>query len=146
MTIDGIIPKPFALLAVLGTLCLSGACATQSALAETPAELHSHEWDRDDEDDDTIEMRYAAERRMEWQHPDFQKQDKDSLLHVQILGINDFHGQISAGRRVANCPVEGAAVLSSIFNAISRARASTRARTASCGTISNLDTVKFTRQ
>jgi len=71
MTIDGIIPKPFALLAVLGTLCLSCACATQSALAETLVERYSHEWDRDDEDDDTIEMRYAAERRMEWQHPDF---------------------------------------------------------------------------
>lgn len=117
MTIDGIIPKPFALLAVLGTLCLSGACATQSALAEAPDELHSHEWDRDDEGDDTIEMRYAAERRMEWQHLDFQKQDKDSFLHVQILGINDFHGQISAGRRVANRPVGGAAVLASYLTA-----------------------------
>ena len=117
MTIDGIIPKPFALLAVLGTLCLSGACATQSALAETLVERYSHEWDRDDEDDDTIEMRYAAERRMEWQHPDFHKQDKDSLLHVQILGINDFHGQISTGRRVANRPVGGAAVLASYLTA-----------------------------
>ena len=46
MNIDGIIPKPFALLAVLGTLCLSGACATQSALAETLVERYSHEWDR----------------------------------------------------------------------------------------------------
>lgn len=43
MTIDGIIPKPFALLAVLSTLCLSGACATQSALAETLVERYSHE-------------------------------------------------------------------------------------------------------
>jgi len=106
MNVDGIVPKPFPLLAVLGTLCLSGACATQSTWAETLVErYYSHEWDRDDEDDDTIEMRHAAERRMEWQHPNFHKQDKDSLLHVQILGINDFHGQISAGRRVANRPV-----------------------------------------
>lgn len=117
MNIDGIIPKPFALLAVLGTLCLNGACATQSALAETLVERYSHEWDRDDEDDDTIEMRYAVERRMEWQHPNFHKQDKDSLLQVQILGINDFHGQISAGRRVANRPVGGAAVLASYLTA-----------------------------
>lgn len=32
-------------------------------------------------------------------------------LNIKILGINDFHGQISSGRTVKNEPVGGAAVL-----------------------------------
>ncbi|MCS6896679.1 MAG: bifunctional metallophosphatase/5'-nucleotidase, partial [Nitrospira sp.] len=36
---------------------------------------------------------------------------EESLLHVQVLGINDFHGQLSASRLAANRPVGGAAVL-----------------------------------
>ena len=103
-----------ALLVVLGALLyMSGTCALQPALAGLSPDLHSHEWDRDDEDDETLEIRQTAERRLEWRHPDLSKQDRESLLHVQILGINDFHGQIAAGRRVANRPVGGAAVLAS---------------------------------
>lgn len=34
-------------------------------------------------------------------------------LRVKLLGFNDFHGQIEAGRRVANRPVGGAAVMAS---------------------------------
>lgn len=36
---------------------------------------------------------------------------------VQILSINDFHGQLAAGRRVANRPVGGAAVLKAYLDA-----------------------------
>ncbi len=111
------ISKPVSLLTVAGALYLSGACALQPALADPPVVPHSHEWDRDDEDDDTIDMRRNAERRLEWRTPDFHEKEKDSLLHVQLLGINDFHGQLSAGRRVANRPVGGAAVLASYLRA-----------------------------
>ncbi|MES1204997.1 MAG: bifunctional metallophosphatase/5'-nucleotidase [Pseudomonadota bacterium] len=38
-------------------------------------------------------------------------------LRVKLLGINDFHGQIEAGRLVAGRPVGGAAVLSSYLRA-----------------------------
>lgn len=119
MTHDVIIPKPAALLALLGALCISisGACVIQPALAEATGERASLEWDRDDEDDDTIELRQDAGRRLEWKAADFHERDKESLLHVQILGINDFHGQISAGRRVANRPVGGAAVLAAYLKA-----------------------------
>jgi 5'-nucleotidase len=119
MTHDTIIPKPVGLLALLGALCISisGACTIQPALAEASGERASLEWDRDDEDDDTIEMRQDAGRRLEWKTPDFHEREKESLLHVQILGINDFHGQISAGRRVANRPVGGAAVLAAYLKA-----------------------------
>jgi 5'-nucleotidase len=34
-----------------------------------------------------------------------------------LLDINDFHGQLSAGRRVANRPVGGAAVLAAYLHA-----------------------------
>lgn len=119
MTHDVIIPKPAALLALLGALCISisGACVIQPALAEASGERASLEWDRDDEDGDTIEMRRDAGRRLEWKAADFHEREKESLLHVQILGINDFHGQISAGRRVANRPVGGAAVLAAYLKA-----------------------------
>lgn len=110
MAIDHIIPKHLGLLAVLGALCLSGACVSYQAFAGS-SEHHSHEWDRDDEADDTIEGRRDAERRRSWQTPDFSDRERDTLVHVQLLGINDFHGQLSAGRRVANRPVGGAAVL-----------------------------------
>lgn len=92
MSIDNTIPKPFVLLAVAAALWMSGACATHPALAGASDEPRSHEWDRDDEDDDTIEMRQDAGRRLEWRIPEFLKGEKDSLLHVQLLGINDFHG------------------------------------------------------
>ena len=110
MAIDHIIPKPLGLLAVLGALCLSGACVSHQAFAGS-SEHHSHEWDRDDETDDTIEGRRDAERRRSWQTPDFSDRERNTLVHVQLLSINDFHGQLSAGRRVANRPVGGAAVL-----------------------------------
>ncbi|NWF73886.1 MAG: bifunctional metallophosphatase/5'-nucleotidase [Nitrospirae bacterium] len=117
MSIDGIIPKPFALLAVLGTLYMNGACLLQPALAGASAEHHSHEWDRGDEDDDTIEMHQDVGRRVEWRTLEFHKREKDSLLHVQLLSINDFHGQLSVGRLVANRPVGGAAVLAAYLQA-----------------------------
>ncbi|HEY5959428.1 MAG TPA: bifunctional metallophosphatase/5'-nucleotidase, partial [Polyangiaceae bacterium] len=42
------------------------------------------------------------------------------LVHVKLLGINDFHGQLSAGRKVSNRPVGGAAVLASYLDASQR--------------------------
>ena len=40
-------------------------------------------------------------------------------LRVKLLGFNDFHGQLEEGRRVANRPVGGAAVLASYLKAAS---------------------------
>ncbi len=111
MQLDGIILKSLAFFAVMGTLCVS------AAFAEGLAEHHSHEWDRDDEADDTLEIRQNSGQKLEWHSPEFHKAEKDSLLHIQLLGINDFHGQLSAGRRVANRPVGGAAVLAAYLHA-----------------------------
>ncbi|CAM2917578.1 bifunctional metallophosphatase/5'-nucleotidase [Legionella worsleiensis] len=40
-----------------------------------------------------------------------QSLETSTLISIKLLGINDFHGQISTGRRVKNEPVGGAAVL-----------------------------------
>ncbi|MBC7837504.1 MAG: hypothetical protein H7Y39_02515, partial [Nitrospiraceae bacterium] len=117
MRVRHMLKKMVVPLALSGLVFVEGACISQLAFAGLLQERYSLEWNRDGDKDNSIEMRYAAERRMEWQHPDFHKQNKDSFLHVQILGINDFHGQISAGRRVANRPVGGAAVLASYLTA-----------------------------
>jgi 5'-nucleotidase len=117
MRLDGITRRPLVFAAALGALYMCGACTISPALAEAPGARTSLEWDRDDEDDDTVEMRQEAERRLEWKSADFRDHEQESLLHVQILGINDSHGQISAGRRVANRPVGGAAVLAAYLKA-----------------------------
>lgn len=59
-------------------------------------------------DDDDMHQRKRASKRIEWRS----KAESDSL-RVKLLGINDFHGQLSAGRRVSNRPVGSAAVLAS---------------------------------
>lgn len=117
MRFDAIILKPLARFAAMGTLCVSAACAMSPAFAEALVEHPSHEWDRDDEADDTIERRQDAGHTLEWRSPEFHTREKDSLLHVQLLGINDFHGQLSEGRRVAGRPVGGAAVLAAYLHA-----------------------------
>ncbi len=117
MRIDDIILKRAVRFALFSTLCVGATCATFPAFAEASAEHPSHEWDRDDEAADTLELREDAGKRLEWKASDFSSKDKESLIKVQILGMNDFHGQISAGRRVANRPVGGAAVLASYLEA-----------------------------
>lgn len=52
-------------------------------------------------------VRRLAARRVGWQ--DWHKHEKTA--RVQLLGFNDFHGQLSTGRVVGGRPVGGAAVL-----------------------------------
>jgi hypothetical protein len=52
------------------------------AFAEALVKHRSHEWDRDDEAHDTIEIRQGAGQKLEWRSPEFHKREKDSLLHV----------------------------------------------------------------
>lgn len=63
-------------------------------------------------DDDSPGLRDIAAQKIEWQRPG-PIANPESWLHVKILGINDFHGQLSAGRFVGPRPVGGAAVLAS---------------------------------
>lgn len=72
--------------------------------------FHSHEGDAQSENDFVEHRRHAA-RLAHWR--DKHAADPHAWVRLKILGINDFHGQLSTGRQVANRPVGGAAVLAS---------------------------------
>jgi 5'-nucleotidase len=65
-----------------------------------------------DEPDDLA--RQAARTRVSWQQPGV---TCDNPVRLKLLSWNDFHGQLSAGRRVANRPVGGAAVMAAHLKA-----------------------------
>lgn len=84
------------------TLALGGASVAHAD--QTHADCsHAHE------NEDRPELRGKAQRRKHHRKPGFVPGPRD--LHVQILGFNDFHGQLSAGRFVGGRPVGSAAVL-----------------------------------
>jgi len=70
---------------------------------------------RTDEENETVAMREAAARPVVWQSEAADVRP-DRFTQIRILGINDFHGHLSAGQRVEGRPVGGAAVLASNLN------------------------------
>lgn len=64
----------------------------------------------DEHEEERDALREIAAKRVSW-HSKHRRSGKEA--HVQLLGFNDFHGQLSAGRVVATRPVGGAAVLAS---------------------------------
>ena len=77
-------------------------------IATTPAWAEPHHGHDHSEDEDDAQHREMAAKRVEWR-----AEAGGDTLRVKLLGINDFHGQLSAGRRVSNRPVGSAAVLAS---------------------------------
>lgn len=77
-----------------------------------PAWAESHQGHDHSEDEDGPHQRAVAAERVEWR-----AEDMADTLRVKLLSINDFHGQLSAGRRVANRPVGGAGVLAAYLKA-----------------------------
>jgi 5'-nucleotidase len=71
-----------------------------TAGAQSPQE-HDHAEGADDP-----HLRDVAAERVAWRAA-----DASETVHVQLLSINDFHGQLSAGRFVAGRPVGSAPVL-----------------------------------
>ena len=71
---------------------------------------HSLEADQDDMRAEGPAARALAEKRVSWRD---QQAMRDPLVRIKLLGINDFHGQLSTGRLVAGRPVGSAAVLAS---------------------------------
>ncbi len=70
---------------------------------------------QDHEDDDSLDARKHARRPVFWRH---HGPRKGKEIPVQILGFNDFHGQLSP-RVVSGRPAGGAAVLASYLKAAS---------------------------
>lgn len=102
-------------------LLLIGLLAADSALAEDNHTFGAHPHEdclhhRHHKEEDSV-LHDMAAQRVDWIRPGSIANAK-SWLHVKILGINDFHGQLSIGRRLGNRPVGGAAVLASYLNAV----------------------------
>ena len=77
-----------------------------------PAWAESHQGHDHSEDEDDPQQRAVAAERVAWR-----AKDAADTLRVKLLSINDFHGQLSAGRRVANRPVGSAGVLAAYLRA-----------------------------
>ena len=78
---------------------------------------HSLEADQHDERAEGMQARAKASERVRWQDPAGRR---DPQVSVKLLGINDFHGQLSPrtlGPPTALRPVGGAAVLASYLQA-----------------------------
>jgi 5'-nucleotidase len=74
---------------------------------------HSLEADQDDPRAESAETRARAKQRVRWRDPRWKR---DPIVEVKLLGINDFHGQLSS-RAVGARPAGGAAVLASYLKA-----------------------------
>ncbi len=69
-------------------------------------------------DDDNAALRALAAQPVTWASHDIgiASNDVATHMHVKMLAINDFHGQISAGKTVSGHPVGSAAVLTSYLH------------------------------
>jgi 5'-nucleotidase len=74
---------------------------------------HSLEADQHDERAEGVQARGKATHRVRWRDPNWKR---DPVVSVKLLGINDFHGQLSP-RSVGSRPAGGAAVLASYLRA-----------------------------
>lgn len=88
----------------LSTACLAGT-------GQKPGDDHgSHDHGAVEAAGATLEMRTTADEPVEWKSAEPRPDPNKPPVHVKILGFNDFHGQISAGRfvggrRVGSAPV-----------------------------------------
>jgi 5'-nucleotidase len=82
------------------------------ALLAEPGHGHDHSGDEDD-----APGRTRAAERVEWRG-----ERAADALRVRLLAINDFHGQLAAGRRVGTRPVGSAAVLAAYLKAAQAGR------------------------
>ncbi|NKQ12886.1 bifunctional metallophosphatase/5'-nucleotidase [Pseudomonas sp. SST3] len=90
---------------------LAGPTLAQQALPEHG----SIEQDYRDQQQDGLSARQRASERRSWRAPDWRP---EPVVSVNILSINDFHGQLSP-RTVAGRPAGGAAVLASYLKSAS---------------------------
>ncbi len=101
-----------------GILSFSVALSVHAADEHQPhpsvIHSHSHESDLDDPRLSDGNARRRAAERVGWRD---ERGMRDPLVRLKLLGINDFHGQLAAGRRVGTRPVGGAAVLASYLEA-----------------------------
>lgn len=92
---------------------LSGALTPATAGA---VDFHSHE--ADEQEHDTPEQREQAAQDVSWR--DAHNSNHAAWVRFKILGFNDFHGQLSSGKKVGARPVGSAPVLAAYLAAAAR--------------------------
>ena len=106
----------------LFALMLSVPLASEFFNTQVAAQNLTHSLESDDHDEtasdradihDQATMRTQANSRVHWRDPRWQH---DPVINLKLLGINDFHGQLSP-RVVAGRPAGGAAVLAAYLKA-----------------------------
>lgn len=70
-----------------------------------------------DLDGDVPELRELASRRVEWRAARPPNGPKPDVVKLQVLSLNDFHGQLESGKRVGKRLVGGAGVLAAWLEA-----------------------------
>jgi 5'-nucleotidase len=94
---------------------LVGIAAPTLAETQVQAQHGSIEQDAREEQQKSLKARQQAAERRSWRAPDWRV---EPVVSFNLLGINDFHGQLSP-RTVAGRPAGGAAVLASYLKAAS---------------------------
>jgi len=99
-----------------GLTVLGAAIAATFSIAAVAHEpSHSQEADQSDARLEGPQARKEAAERVTWRDSRY---TSDPVLHVKLLGINDFHGRLSVNA-VGSRPAGGAAVLASYLRAAS---------------------------
>jgi 5'-nucleotidase len=107
----------FAALAILGMVCWGWAPAPALAAEVVAGTIVPKDLDNSEASaygPEAAALRQLAEVPLAWEAPDALK---TRGVMVKILAINDFHGQIGAGKKVSNRPVGSAPVLASYLQA-----------------------------
>jgi 5'-nucleotidase len=95
----------------------AAVAATFSVSAHSHDQSHSNESDKFEERLEGIGARNKAAQRLTWRDARWKH---DPVVNIKLLGINDFHGQLSP-RAVGTRPAGGAAVLASYLRVASDA-------------------------
>lgn len=93
------------------------ALTTAGCLCSLAPASHAHSLEADGREDlrdtrepeDNAALRLRAAQRLHWR---IHEQNRDPVIHIKLLGLNDFHGQLSP-KAVGGRPAGGAAVLTS---------------------------------
>jgi 5'-nucleotidase len=88
-------------------------CGVASTATAGTVYYHSHE--ADEQEQDTPEQRKQAANEVSWH--DAHNDNNSAWVHFKILGFNDFHGQLSSGKKVGGRPVGSAPVLAAYLEA-----------------------------
>lgn len=99
---------------LLGLCLTSVVVMAMSAACAHDNNPHNH----GDDDEATADVREIAAMSVAWRQDNLPATaNPQAWVRFKLLGINDFHGQLGAGRRVSNRPVGSAPILATYLRA-----------------------------